>query len=560
MKQRLPISISDFKKVIEDDYYFVDKSLLIKDIIDSGEILLITRPRRFGKTLNLSMLQYFYNCESKSKHLFEGLAIQNTGARYMNKQGKHPVIFLSFKDLKAKNWDEAYTQIIFLIREYLEQAFPFLINWEGLSFFEKEQLSVIQQGKKEPIYYINILKTLSQILHKYYKQKVVILIDEYDTPVHSAYINHYYNEMIEFMRDFLSAGFKDNVNLEKGVVTGILRVAKESIFSGFNNPDDASILTHKLSEHFGFTEIELKKMIKKQELSKEVLENIRTWYNGYVFGSTLVYNPWSIIQYIDKPQDGFKAYWVNTSDNALLKQLLFSGNANIRADLHTLLEGKSLRREVRESLVFHELERHVWAVWSILVFSGYLKAEHLEQKRRTRTYALSIPNEEVAYIYEHSVLEWLGEQNTPLIISPMLAALLNGNVEIFETYFARFVLDVFSVHDTKEPETESFYHAFFLGLLVHLQHDYIIKSNRESGLGRYDIMLVAKEAPKLGIVIEIKRPQKRKKQTISDALQLAITQMKNNKYISELEQMGVSEILKLAIGVDGKEVLVEQVE
>lgn len=559
MKKQLPIGKSDFKSLIENGYYFVDKSLFVKEIIDSADVCLITRPRRFGKTINLSMLRYFYSNEADCSHLFRDLAISREGERYLGKQSKHPVIFLSFKDIKANTWEKAYSQIVFLIQEVLVANFRYLLDWAELNFLEKEKFISIQKGDREIIHYASFLKIVSKTLHRYHQAKTVILIDEYDTPIHAAYINGYYSQMIEFMRDFLSGGLKDNNSLEKGVITGIMRVAKESIFSGLNNLDSFTLLMQRMSEHFGFTEPEVTQLISDMQLPAGAGEEIRKWYNGYVFGEKIIYNPWSIIQYADKPEEGTRPYWVNTSDNALLKQLFFSGGANIKEELHELIQKRPLRKEVSETLFFEDLERRTEAVWTLLVFAGYLKARNMEQEHRARTYELSIPNEEVAYVYERFIKDWVREQIPESELNPMLAALTQGDVALFEDYFARFVQNAFSFHDTQASEMESFYHAFLLGLVASLQHDYVIKSNRESGLGRYDLMLAPKNRDKTGIVIEIKRPQKRRNQSLQDALQIAREQLVSNHYTAELEEMGLRHILKLAIAVEGKKVLVEEV-
>ena len=481
------------------------------------------------------------------------------GERYLSKQSKHPVIFVSFKDIKANTWEKAFSQIVLLIQEALVENFRYLLNWEELNFLEKEKFEAIQKGEKEIIHYTSFLKIISHCLHRHHQAKPVILIDEYDTPVHAAYVHGYYGQMIEFMRDFLSGGLKDNSSLEKGVITGIMRVAKESIFSGLNNLDSFTLLIQRMSRHFGFTEPEVAQLISDMQLSAGAMEEVRKWYNGYVFGKRIIYNPWSIIQYADKPEEGARPYWVNTSDNTLLKQLFFSGGANIKPELHELIQKRLLRKEVSETLVFEDLEHRIEAVWTLLVFSGYLKAQNMEQKHRARTYELSIPNEEVAYVYERFIKDWVREHISETELNPMLTALTQGNVEVFEDYFARFVLQAFSFHDTQVSETESFYHAFLLGLAVSLQNEYVIKSNRESGLGRYDLMLVPKSRDKKGIVIEIKRPQKRRKQSLEDALQIAKEQINNNEYTAELEEMGLQHILKLAIAVEGKRELVEEV-
>ena len=561
MKQLLPIGKSDFRSVIENDYYFVDKSLLIKDVIDSADVLLITRPRRFGKTINLSMLRYFYSNEADNSQLFSRLAISQAGERYMSKQGKHPVIFLTFKDIKSPRWEEAYKRITYLIQRSFMKDFGYLLDSNELNSFERNALNTIVSGTAEQVHYANYLTNLSQILERIYQQKVVILIDEYDTPIHTAYTNGYYDKMIDFMRDFLSGGLKDNDSLEKGVITGIMRVAKESIFSGLNNLGDFSILSHRLAEYFGFTEAEVSKLVQDMGMHTDILQSIQKWYNGYVMGNQVLYNPWSIIQYISNITEGFKPYWINTSSNLLLRQLFFTGKTNIRQDLEKLIRGGSLRKEIAENLVFQELTFKHEAVWSLLLAAGYLKAEQMQmiETSGARTYKVSIPNKEVNYVYRQSVNSWLSEQNGTENIGYLLEALTQGEVARFEHYLQRFAETIFSFHDTKGPEPESFYHAFILGLLVWLESRYHIRSNRESGKGRFDIALTPKDSKQKGIIIEIKSPYLEKDKSLQDALKDAAEQLNTRNYAHEMRQQGILDILQLAVAVHGKDLLVKEV-
>lgn len=561
MKQQLPIGKSDFKSVIEEGYYFIDKSLLIRDVIDSAEILLITRPRRFGKTINLSMLRCFYSNQADHTSLFSKLLISQEGERYLKKQGKHPVIFITFKDIKAPSWKEAYERITYLIRKSFLKDFKHLLNSKELDEFELEELNMLASGKAGKVEFTNYLQSLTQILARIYQQKVVILIDEYDTPIHAAYTNGYYQKMIEFMRDFLSGGLKDNDALEKGIITGIMRVAKESIFSGLNNLGDYSILSHRMSAYFGFTEKEVYKLLKDMEMDTDILENIRKWYNGYVMGKQVMYNPWSIIQYVENISEGFKPYWINTSANLLLRQLFFTGRTNIRQDLEKLIRGEKLRKEIAENLVFQDLNFRHEAVWSLLLATGYLKAEDMKisEASGARTYEVSIPNKEINYVYRQSIIGWLSEQNGTEDIGHLLEALTNGEVARFEHYLQRFAETIFSFHDTQGPEPESFYHAFLLGLLVWLESRYHIRSNRESGKGRFDIALTPKDKKQKGIIIEIKSPYLEKGKNLNQALEDAAKQLKLKNYGHEMRQQGILDILQLAIAVQGKNLLVREV-
>ncbi len=559
MKKQLPIGYSNFKDIIEGGYYYVDKSLFIKDVIDSGLVTLITRPRRFGKTLNLSMLRYFYDLRGDNDHLFKELAIWKENNKYTSKLGQFPVIHLTFKDVKNRTWADAYEALSGLLRHLVVQDFAYLHKWEGLNPLEKEQLHAIWQGQATRIQYSSILKTLSTILDRYHSKKVVILIDEYDTPVRASYLNGYYEDMIEFVRDLMSGGMKDNDHLEKAVITGILRVAKESIFSGLNNLDVYPITGRQMTKHFGFSEAEVKQLIRAMELDSTYMEAIHDWYNGYTFGEDLLYNPWSIIMYSNQSEDGFQPYWVNTSDNTLLKQLLLTGDANIKTELNRLINGQKLRKKIKQSLVFSELDYSKQAVWSLLLFSGYLKAENMRQEQENRSYELSIPNREVMFVYKQFISQWIEQQVGDEAIPQMLSALIAGQIKPFQHFLKQFVIRVFSYMDTQGSEPESFYHAFILGLLVNLESRYHIRSNRESGFGRYDILLIPKSPHDKGIVIELKSPFLEDKQSLEDALAEAIVQLKTKKYSLELSSQGISDILQLAIAVQGKEVMIQEV-
>lgn len=559
MRKLLPISISDFKTIVEEGYTFVDKSLLIQDVIDGAGVALITRPRRFGKTMNLSMLRYFYSNEANFEHLFEGLAIATAGERYKKRQGKHPVIFLSFKDVKADNWEDAFEQIRYVIAGCLKHHHPTLSDWKNLSLIDQQDLESILHRKKEQSLYSTFLKKLSGLLYDIHQSKVVILVDEYDSPIYSAYIHGYYDQMIAFMREFLGGGLKDNTALEKGVVTGIMRIGKESIFSGLNNLGDYSILTTRMSEHFGFTEAEVEHILAELGHAASEMNTIRKWYNGYQLGGQNMYNPWSIVQYAEKPEDGFKPYWVNTSANQLLKQLFFEGRANIRADLEDLIRGKSLRKALMPNLVFQELAYDKEAVWTLLLASGYLTTGNIKMEFRRHMADLSIPNQEVLLVYEETIRKWLVEKNGHPELESLLEALVNGNVSQFAHFLKRFAATVFSFHDTKGPEPESFYHAFILGLLVWLEPYYHIRSNRESGMGRFDISLTPRDISRRGIIIEIKSPYLEVDKSLEKALEDAKTQIRVRNYAQEMQEQGVAEVLELAIAVLGKEVMVAEV-
>ncbi|MEK7727527.1 MAG: AAA family ATPase, partial [candidate division KSB1 bacterium] len=356
--QKLPVGISDFKTVIEGNYYYADKSLLLKELLDQGaQALLIPRPRRFGKTLNLSMMRYFFEkTEADNSRLFRHLKIWQAGEEYIRQQGKYPVIFLTFKDVKEQSWENARQKILRLIqKEFLRH--DRLLTGTHLKTEERKYFERIINLTAEQSAYEDGLALLSQFLANEHNQKAILLIDEYDTPIQAGYVNGYYAEVIGFMRNFLSAGLKDNSYLEKGVLTGIMRVAKESIFSGLNNLEVFTLLNHDFSDKFGLTEEEVTHLLEAFSL-QERRHDVSAWYNGYQFGSTIIYNPWSIINYTNKPREGFKPYWANTSDNAIIEQLLTHGGSELKAELENLIRGESIEKPIQENIIFRDLDKH----------------------------------------------------------------------------------------------------------------------------------------------------------------------------------------------------------
>ena len=559
--RKLPISDSDFANVRREQNYYVDKSLLIRDLIDAGQVCLITRPRRFGKTLNLSMLKYFYTKAADYRDCFEGLNIMQCGESHLKKMGQHPVIHLSMKEVRQTSWEESLASVKEILVKTLREHND-ILSWEGLHPEEKNRFNRILTGAGSQKDLTSFLASLSEALYRFHGKKAVILIDEYDAPSLAAYLHGYYEEMIEFLRDFLSSGFKDNVNLEKGVLTGIMRIAKESIFSGLNNPDVYTLLTHKLAAHFGFTLSEVKQMLADFGMNGKEMADIHEWYNGYSIGSELIFNPWAILNYVDKPEDGLKPYWVETSTNDLLKRLFFGKGANIEAELESLIRGKKLRKVIHDSLIYAELEQKKDAVWALLLSAGYLKAENPRRDGDPSdpfSYELSIPNLEVNSVYRNKIRDWLVEKAGQNDLDHMLESIRQGNVREFYRYLRKFALGIFSYYDVQNPEPERFYHAFLLGLLVNLTGEYNIRSNRESGYGRYDLMLLPKDKTKPGIVMELKSPDDLDDESLEQALEAAISQLQTKQYETELHEQGYPRVLRWAVAVQGKAVLVQEV-
>ncbi len=549
-RKKLPVGISDFRKMIEENYYYVDKSLFIKEIIDNGsETILLPRPRRFGKTLNLSVLRYFYEkTREDTSYLFRDLAIWRQGENCTGKQGQYPVIYLTFKDVKCGIWEECSEELRRVIGEEYRRH-KYVLEGELLDPDEKaEYLDIIRLAASKSAYQ-NSLKKLSIYLAEHYGTKTVILIDEYDTPIHQGYLHGYYDQISEFMRNCLSGALKDNSCLEKGVLTGILRVAKESIFSGLNNLEVSSLLKQQYSAYFGLLEHEVEDMLRYYGIAMET-EEIKNWYNGYVFGDSIVYNPWSIINFAKSPKDGLIPYWVNTSDNDLVKRLLTKGGQEVKEDLETLIRDGCIRKAVDDSIVFKDIENSTETIWSFLLFSGYLKVQSITLVEGVPYCELAIPNKEVKSLYRQIILGWFTQTIHKNRYEKMLKGLVTGDLRTFETIFKEFVMQTFSYFDTREDESESFYHAFVLGLLVSLHDTYEVKSNRESGLGRHDVMLIPKEISGRGIVMEFKKAGK---ETLEEAANKALDQIEENRYEQELISRGVNDILKLGIAFEGKE-------
>ncbi|MGL4946797.1 MAG: AAA family ATPase [Cetobacterium sp.] len=546
MKKKLPIGIDNFKEIIENNYYFVDKSMLIHELLDKkSKVTLLTRPRRFGKTLNMSMLDYFFNIENRENNqkLFEGLNISKTDK--MIDGGNYPVIYISLKDIKVDTWEKCFEKIKdLLVQIYRKNYFVRDI----LKKYELEEFDKIIAGKVSAVELENSLLNLSSMLERYYQKKVIILIDEYDTPLVTAHSESYYNEAIFFFRNFLSAALKGNPYLEFAVLTGILRIAKESIFSGLNNLTVSTILDNKY-EHFGLTENEVKSALKYYELDYE-LKDVKKWYNGYKFGKNLVYNPWSIINSINDNE--LNPYWINTSDNALIKQLLDKNDSKVLDDLKTVFSGNEIEEVITENIVFSDLE-DVDTIWSLMLFSGYLTFSKTEISDITgaRTYFLKIPNYEVQSFFKNTFIKEYSHGKTAMYFK-MLEDLYRGDIDKFQYKFKELYFSAVSYHDN--GDNEKYYHHFMLGLLLTLGDKYIITSNRESGYGRYDIALEPKDKKNYGFIFEFKIADKN---SIHEKAKEALAQINEKKYYISMKNNGVSKIIKIGMAFSNKDVAIE---
>ncbi len=561
-KMQPPIGVSDFKKLVEyknpqgEPYLFVDKSLWVKDIIDDpSEVILITRPRRFGKTLNMSLLHHFFAKEvnNQSTHsLFKNLKIFQH-PDYMKYQGQYPVISLTFKDIKSRSFEAAYDDFCEMVRGvYLQHEKQALSHGSSLKSRDKQDYERFLDRKASDSAKRIALKNLTFYLSQCYGVKPIVLIDEYDTPIQTAYLENYYKEMVTFMREFLGAGLKDNSHLHKAVLTGILRVSKESLFSGLNNLKVYSLLNSRYGEYFGFTEEEVRELLEKANLGDRI-NDIRTWYNGYQAGNIVIYNPWSILNCIQE-QGKLSPYWVNTSDNALIKELIIQSSPYTKAQFESLLQGKAVEKFINENVVFDHLESNESTLWTLLLMSGYLKVTSTKEVEQGSLCQLEIPNKEVKDLYRMFVAEWLSGVNDATVFNSFLTDLLNGKMEDFEERLGSLMLQTFSVHDIKGNNPEKFFHGFMLGLIAGLdQNQYKIDSNKESGLGRYDIIIVPNDPKKLGIILEIKSLDKDSPQSLKEAAENAVKQIDEQKYSQNVLFQNVNRCLKVGIAFRGKE-------
>jgi len=550
-KKKLPIGISDFKKLIEGDYYYIDKSLLIKELLDSGTAAtLIPRPRRFGKTLNLSMIRYFFEkTEESNVHLFKDLAIAKY-SQCMEHQGRYPVIFLTFKDVKVDTWEKCWNAIKKNISAEFKRH-DYLLLGNIFKSNEKHLFQKICDGSAQLIDYSFALLNLSEYLARFYKQSPIILIDEYDAPIHAGYLNNYYKDVIEFLRNFLSGGLKDNSNLAFGMLTGILRVSKENIFSGLNNLEICSLIHDSYADKFGLIEAEVKTIVSMYQPNTNI-DDVRAWYDGYNIGKVKIYNPWSIINFAKMGRT--IPYWINTSDNAIVKSIISGSSARDKERIESLMNGIKITININENIVFQELSNRPETLWNFLLFTGYLTFENLRQEDLFEYADLCIPNNEVKSLYKSIILDWFSTTIGMDLYQLMLMQLTSGNTDDFKENFYNIVEQSLSTFDVGGKEPEKFYHALVLGMLASLNVTHAIKSNRESGFGRYDVMLIPHDKNKLGIIIEFKKVKKG--ETLKSSAQNALKQIEDKKYATELEAFGIKQIVKLAIVFKGKAVLV----
>jgi hypothetical protein len=554
---RIPIGVSDFRMLREQGLVYVDKSHLIREMLDKGtQALLLPRPRRFGKTLALSMLQCFFEKRDEDlSGLFADLSIWQAGDAYRAHFQRYPVIFVTFKDVKAETWKQAWEKIAQKLRALVEQH-RYLLESDRLSPEDVVDLRALLDGTARRADYESALLTLSRCLERHHGRKVVMLIDEYDQPIHAAWVSGFGPRAIAFFRGLLTGGLKDNPHLFKAVVTGILRVSKESIFSDLNNLGVYTLLGRAFSTCFGFTEPEVAALFDRAGLGAD-LEPVRTWYNGYLFGDTVIYNPWSVLSFIDAGEHEPRPFWVTTSSNDLIRDVLQRNAFTLQPAIEELLSGGAVERFVNENVVLSDLDEDEDTLWSLLLFSGYLKAEKRSFGPDERpAFRLSIPNLEVREVYTSTFRRWMAQRMKGHggDLDRLLTALLAGDVETLEEQMQAFTMNLLSYHDTG-LRPEQVYHAFVIGLLASLPPAYDVRSNRESGHGRPDVMIRSRRGPGPGVVLELKVAKPGKK-TMDQALADGASQIRVGGYAAELSAAGAAPIHALVMGFDGKRVKV----
>jgi len=552
-KKKIPLGTSDFKKIITENRYYVDKSLFIKDVVNGMDVLLFPRPRRFGKTLNLSMLKYFYDPAYKDSGLFDGLKISSE-PDIMKKHGKHPVIYITFKDVKFRTWEDCLYYISDII-SHIINSFRYILDSEHISEMDKDFCRQIVSKKTNTSDFANSLKILSRLLYQYHQAKPVILIDEYDTPIHEGYFHHFYDEVISFMRVFLSATLKDNEYLEKAVLTGILRTSKESMFSGLNNIEVCSITSIIAADKIGFTESEVIDLLDYYD-GIFALDEIKYWYDGYNFGKVEIYNPWSILSSIR--QENLSVHWVNTSGNDLVKELCLSADESVKQDIDILAQGGSIHKAIDDNIVFANLGKDNDLLWSFLLHSGYLRYDNAYLDHAgVRKADLSIPNFEISCIYRNDIAKhWFTppRESKQRELSRIMTNLYKGDINIFKEDFLLYCSEALSYYDVSKKEPEKQYHMLLLGMLMCLKDKYYIRSNREVGLGRCDVMLIPRDLSQVsrGIIFELKRVNKALKETFECVIDDALYQITDNKYNTELRSHGVKDIVNIILVFSGK--------
>lgn len=552
----LPVGVDNFEKLVTREYYFIDKTWLIKELLDKkGDVNLFTRPRRFGKTLNMSMLQYFfedmYTEEGEKQdnvHLFENTRIMQAGEKYLAHMGKYPVINLTFKDAKQPDFELAYSAMKWQIAgEY--QRHKFILQDERLAEEKEEYLSIMRRKAGRESYNQSIA-FLSRCLKKYYGRRVIILIDEYDVPLENAFAEKFYEEMVSFIRTMFETSLKTNASLEFAVITGCLRISRESIFTGLNNLDIISILNRNYDEYFGFTEEEVRKLCKDYQLEHKY-DIIKEWYNGYIFGGTNVYNPWSVILYIkalkSHEEEYPRSYWANTSSNSIVRRLVEMADDSVKGELENLIDGGTVEKPIHEDITYGEVYENMDNLWNFMFFTGYLKkVDERMGEDDTHYLTLMIPNREVRYIFHEKIMAWFEKKMKERDLTALHTAFVNKDTARLEEELTDILYETISSFD----ESENYYHGLVAGLLSGMK-GYRTKSNRETGKGRCDLFVKPVSRRKEAFIVEFKTTKKMKE--IEAKAEEALQQIEEKRYALELEEDGYDTCCSYGIAFCGKD-------
>ncbi len=546
----IAIGESDFKMLRRKDSYYIDKSMYIKDIIDNGsKVVLVTRPRRFGKTLNMSMLRYYFDCDVKdSKELFEGLKIMEQDEKYTSKLGAYPCLYLTLKDVN----DYCYENMILGFKTAVLEMYRdhrYLLDSDKIYDDEKAKIMDILYAREDEVTLKNCVRELSGYLYRHYEKPVMLFIDEYDVPIQAAYVKGYYDKAIDFLKTFYGVTFKDNPYLEKTVLTGVSRVAKESIFSGANNFKVYTVLDNEFADDFGITSEEMDKVIEDFNVEDDK-EEIKKWYDGYKIGNVEgLYNPWSILNYLTDKQ--LKPYWVNTSSNDLIK-LTLTKSTSIKEKMERLLRDETIEVPINLETIIVGIEDNEDNIWGLMLGTGYLKVVETVDLIEG-IYKVQLPNFEIKHLFQSIVRDWFSNKVPGNNLRSILKDLVELKLSEFEKKFRKLVVEMFSYMDVGENTAENFYHAFVLGMLVGLKDSYYVNSNRESGMGRYDIMLEPQDKNGNSFIIEFKVADDMEENTIEDVIENAKKQIEDRNYESNLRERGFNNITKIVFAFKGKE-------
>ena len=549
----LPIGISDYRKA-STQYYYVDKTLLIRDFIDERpQVSLFTRPRRFGKTLNMDMLRVFFEkSEEDTSVYFQDKKIWECGEEYRRYQGKYPVIYVTFKDVKCETWEATYDMVSKILQNEFQRHSE-LLDSKRVSTYDKKYFSYVLDGDANENDMAMSFMNLSRMLHKHHGIEPIIIIDEYDTPIQQGHMKGYYEEVINFMRTLFSGGLKDNPHLSYGFLTGILRVAKESIFSGLNNLKINSILDHRYSEYFGFTSEEVRQMIAYYGVNGKY-DELCEWYDGYRFGRTEIFNPWSVIGYFSN-ECVPRAFWQSTGSNDIIGEILENATPETMENLERLMQGGSFVTHIDTSVIYPQIQNNPSSIYSFLLVTGYLKAVTKDQPFGSDYMCeVALPNKEISYVYSKEILERFESIISPAVAIAIQEAIYTMNVSALQKQIQNFLLQTISSHDTAK---EIFYHGLVLGLCAVMDNRYHITSNREAGTGRYDIQLLPMNKKLPGILIELKAEKDRSGEQLEDLANTALKQINDRQYSVEMVSLGVKTILKYGIAFSGKDVRVK---